>query len=123
MTVRELIENPKRLFWLLHLGGWAAWGLIAKYAYNKVVLEEAPPDYLAYVAVITAIGIVITLVLRQIYHFVWNRAIWLRVLGFFAGQDVRAKKVAVLGGNQGNMVCVALYPVERVLGYRKLAWV
>ena len=84
MSLRDLVNNQRRLFWVLHLGGWFVWGLFVKYG-TQVALGEAPPDYLAYVAVITVIGMIITLILRQIYRFVWNRAIWLRVVAFLAG--------------------------------------
>lgn len=39
-------------------------------------------------------------------------------VGFFAGMD--GNKVAVLGGNQGNAVSVAQFPISRVLGVRRL---
>jgi len=79
------MTDQRRLFWILQLGGWAAWGLIGKYAYTLAVLGEMIPDYLAYVAVITLIGIVITLGLRYVYHFVWTRPVWVRVVAFAGG--------------------------------------
>ena len=54
-----LVKNPSRLFWVLHLGGWLAWGLVAKYAYTVIVLDEVPPRYFAYVMLITAVGAVL----------------------------------------------------------------
>jgi uncharacterized protein (TIGR02594 family) len=39
-------------------------------------------------------------------------------VGFFAAQD--ANDVYVLGGNQGDRVCVEPYPKEKVLGVRRL---
>ena len=39
-------------------------------------------------------------------------------VGFFAGLEER--HVLVLGGNQGDAVSIRPYPVERVLGYRRL---
>jgi signal transduction histidine kinase len=62
-----------------------AWGLIGKYAFTLAVLGEVIPNYLAYVAVITLIAIVITLGLRIVYHYVWTRPIWARILAFVAG--------------------------------------
>ncbi len=79
------MTDQKRLFWILQLGGWTAWGLIGKYAYTLAVLGEVIPDYLAYVAVITVIAIVITLVLRLVYRWVWTKPIWLRAVAFAAG--------------------------------------
>ena len=39
-------------------------------------------------------------------------------VGFFAGWDNHG--VAILGGNQGNSVGVAVFPAERILGVRRL---
>jgi uncharacterized protein (TIGR02594 family) len=41
-------------------------------------------------------------------------------VGFFAGYDRTAKTVQVLGGNQGDSVSVASFPVAQVLGVRRL---
>ncbi len=40
-------------------------------------------------------------------------------VGFFAGRE--DNEVLILGGNQGNSVCVDRYPISRVLGVRRLA--
>lgn len=40
-------------------------------------------------------------------------------VGFFAG--LYGPRVYVLGGNQGDAVTIAPYPVERILGIRRLA--
>ena len=78
-------KNPSRLFWVLHLGGWLAWGLVAKYAYTVITLDEVPPRYFVYVMLITAVGVVITLALRYVYRFVWNWPLWARVAVFLGG--------------------------------------
>lgn len=85
MFFRSLITNQRRLFWTLQLGGWAAWGLIGKYAYTQITLREFIPNYLSYVAVITLVGLVITLGLRLVYRFVWTKPLWARVVAFVAG--------------------------------------
>jgi len=41
-------------------------------------------------------------------------------VGFFIGED--GKDIYVLGGNQGNKVCIAKYPIDRLLSVRKLDW-
>lgn len=41
-------------------------------------------------------------------------------VGFFAGLDVANKRVLVLGGNQGDAVSVAAFPIADVLGVRRL---
>jgi two-component system LytT family sensor kinase len=83
--IRDLVNNASRLFWVLHIGGWLAWGLIAKYAYTVATLDEVPPHYFVYVMLITAVGALITLLLRYVYRFLWSRPLWLRVVGFLVG--------------------------------------
>jgi uncharacterized protein (TIGR02594 family) len=41
-------------------------------------------------------------------------------VGFFAGLSEDKKSVLLLGGNQGDAVSVAIYPVSRILGIRRL---
>ncbi|HLF29684.1 MAG TPA: histidine kinase [Xanthomonadales bacterium] len=85
MNIRNWLEDQRCLFWVLQLGGWAAWGIIGKYGYSVVVLEEVAPDYGYYVALITAIAVVISLGLRLLYRILWHRPVWLQVLGFLGG--------------------------------------
>lgn len=42
-------------------------------------------------------------------------------VGFFAGLSEDGKSVLLLGGNQGDAVSVAQFPIARVLGVRRLA--
>jgi two-component system, LytTR family, sensor kinase len=81
----RFVKNPSRLFWVLHLGGWLAWGLVAKYAYTVITLDEVPPRYFIYVMLITAVGAVITLALRYVYRFAWNWPLWARIAVFLGG--------------------------------------
>ena len=43
---------------------------------------------------------------------------WKGHVGFYAGQE--GSNILVLGGNQGNRVCIAPYPKSRLLGCRRL---
>jgi two-component sensor histidine kinase len=71
---------------MLHLGGWAAWGLIGKYLYTATMFgDDVAPGYAAYVAVITVCGMIICLPLRYLYRFFWERAIWIQSLGLLGG--------------------------------------
>ncbi len=83
--VRDFLENEHKLFWVLHLGGWFLWGLVAKYAYTAVTLEELPPRYFAYAMVIAFIGMLLTLALRYLFRWLWGRSVWLQIAGFLAG--------------------------------------
>lgn len=90
MKLKTIIKNRPNLFWILHLGGWAAWGLIGKYLYTTTMLDDIAPDYAAYVAVITVIGMIISLPLRNLYRFLWNRAIWIQAIGLLSGSALAA---------------------------------
>ncbi|NND44618.1 MAG: histidine kinase [Xanthomonadales bacterium] len=75
----------KRQFWILHVCGWLAWGIFAKYLYTRAVLEETAPGYFLYVMLITVIGMLISLGLRLLYRWVWERPVWVRALAFVGG--------------------------------------
>jgi hypothetical protein len=82
MIIRNLVKDQDRLFWVLHLGGWLVWGLIVKYATTRAYSDEPLPNYFLYVMIITVIGMVITLGLRLVYRYLWNRPSWIQALGF-----------------------------------------
>ena len=86
MKLKTIIKNRPNLFWILHLGGWAAWGLFGKYLYTATMQgENLAPSYAAYVALITVCGMIISLPLRYVYRFLWNRAIWIQGIGLLGG--------------------------------------
>jgi len=47
--------------------------------------ENVAPSYAAYVAFITACGMIISLPLRYLYRFFWNKAIWIQALSLLGG--------------------------------------
>jgi len=86
VKLKTILRNRPNFFWILHLGGWAAWGLIGKYLYTATMLgDDVAPGYAAYVAVITVCGMLISLPLRYLYRFFWDRAIWLQSVGLLGG--------------------------------------
>jgi signal transduction histidine kinase len=85
MMIKNLAENQQKLFWVLHLGGWLAWGLIGKYAYTLALSEEVDPHYFYYVMIITVVGMVYSLGLRYLYRFMWHRPAWLQAITFGLG--------------------------------------
>lgn len=46
---------------------------------------------------------------------------WKGHVGVFMGYRYDGKYIAVLGGNQSNEVNISLYPVSRLLGFRRLS--
>jgi two-component sensor histidine kinase len=85
MDVKNVFRDPSRLFWVLHLGGWLAWGLLGKYAYTVATLEDVAPRYFRYVMLITLIGLVLSYGLRWFYRVLWNRAPWLQAAALIVG--------------------------------------
>ena len=88
MKLKNIIKDRPNLFWAFHLGGWALWGVVGKYLYTSMLLEEVAPSYAAYVAVISVIGMLISLILRYLYRFLWNRALWIQAIGLIGGSSV-----------------------------------
>jgi two-component system LytT family sensor kinase len=85
VKLKNVIKNQPNLFWAFHLGGWALWGIFGKYFYTVAILGETAPNYALYVAIISTIGMLLALGLRYLYRFLWDRAIWLQIIGFIGG--------------------------------------
>lgn len=88
MKLKTIVKDQPNLFWVFHLGAWLLWGVVGKYLYTATMLEELPPHYWGYVAIITFIGMLISLLLRYLYRFLWNRAIWIQAIGLLAGSTL-----------------------------------
>jgi len=61
------------------------WGIFGKYLYTATIVEDIAPNYALYVGLISIIGMIIALPLRYLYHFLWDRAIWLQGIGLVVG--------------------------------------
>jgi hypothetical protein len=85
MKFSALLNDHGKLFWWLHLAGWAFWGVFVKYLYTTEVLNEDIPGYLGYVAIITVIGALITLALRYLYRWSLNRRFFWQAVAFLVG--------------------------------------
>jgi len=88
VKLKNVIKERPNLFWVFHLGGWALWGIVGKYLYTAMILEEVAPSYATYVAVITVIGMLISLLLRYLYRFLWDRALWIQAIGLIGGSSL-----------------------------------
>ncbi|MFT4767045.1 MAG: two-component system LytT family sensor kinase [Glaciecola sp.] len=76
MPIDRVIDDKRRLFWLLQLGGWSSWA--ATFYLGILVWGEPPENYLFYLPIIVSIGMFITLALRWIYRVTWDRALGTR---------------------------------------------
>lgn len=84
VKLKNVLKNRPNLFWALHLGGWGLWGTL-RYLYVVTLLDDVVPHYALYMTGITVIAILMTLVLRYVYRFLWNRAIWIQAIGLVGG--------------------------------------
>jgi two-component sensor histidine kinase len=87
MKFRNPVSDQRTLFWVLHLGGWFAWGLIGKYGLTRAMLEDTAPNYFLYVMIITVIAMVLSLGLRYLYRYLWSRPLWVQGVGFLLGSS------------------------------------
>lgn len=90
MIFDRLIKDHRKLFWVLHLGGWTFWGLFVKYGYTTQISGERIPWYFLYVTVITVIAIFITLMLRYFYRWVMGKPFWAQAVAFLGGSAAAA---------------------------------
>ncbi|MFT5709623.1 MAG: two-component system LytT family sensor kinase [Halioglobus sp.] len=70
MDNQSIFQNKRYLFWTLQLAGWSGWGV--SFYLGVMFWGEAPENYSYYLPVISIIGMVLTLVLRSLYHYMWN---------------------------------------------------
>lgn len=84
----NIFNNRPNRFWAIHIGGWILWGIFGKYLLTAALLDELPPDYALYVAIITVIAMVISLGLRYLYQFLWERPIWVQAIAFVVGSSL-----------------------------------
>ena len=80
-------SSQNRQFWILHLSGWLAWGIFAKYLLTRATLDDTPPNYFLYVMIITVIAMIISLGLRLLYRALWERPTWVGALAFLGGSS------------------------------------
>lgn len=82
MPIERVIEDKRRLFWLLQLGGWSGWA--ATFYLGVLVWGEAPENYSLYLPLIAGIGLLLTLALRWIYRATWDRSPGTRAFAILA---------------------------------------
>ncbi len=72
MPIERVIEDKRRLFWLLQLGGWSSWA--ATFYLSVIVWGEPPENYYLYLPVVAVLGMAISLALRWVYRLTWDRS-------------------------------------------------
>ena len=82
MAIEQLIDDKRRAFWFLQIGGWSSWA--ATYYLGILVWGEPPERYYLYLPVVASIGLVITLGLRWLYRTTWERSIGTRAFAILS---------------------------------------
>ena len=93
MLLGQLLESRTRLFWLLNISGWLAYGL-AQFLAGRYWGEEWGLPW--YRLASAATGFVITLGLRLLYRQVWDKPVWRQVLMVVIGSYLCAGAMAVV---------------------------
>lgn len=72
MPIERVIEDKRRLFWLLQFGGWSSWA--ATFYLSVIVWGEPPENYFLYLPAVAMVGMGISLALRWVYRLTWDRS-------------------------------------------------
>jgi two-component system, LytTR family, sensor kinase len=79
--LEQLRTSRNFLFWSLHAGGWAAYGLTQ---YFGALLSDKPASYARVIAISAIAGFVLSMPMRYIYRRLWSRPPRVRLLGVLA---------------------------------------
>ena len=79
MDTHSILQDKRYLFWVLQFAGWSGWG--GSFYLGVLVWGKPPDNYSIYLPIISAIGMVITLGMRAVYHRMWNADAGWRIIG------------------------------------------
>jgi len=82
MDTHSILQDKRYLFWILQFAGWSGWG--GSFYLGVLVWGEPPDNYSIYLPIISTIGMIITLGMREIYHRMWNADAAWRIIGILA---------------------------------------
>ena len=107
MDINKIFEDKRYLFWTLQFGGWFGWAFV--FYLGVLVWGRIPDGYVIYLPIVSTIGMLISLVLRKLYHATWDWEISRRVLviligSWCAGAAWMASRAAIF---------YQLFPAER----------
>ena len=108
MAIDRVIEDKRRLFWLLQLGGWSGWA--ASFYLGVLVWGAAPENYYFYLPLVASIGMLITLLLRWIYRATWERGLGTRALTILGA----SYGAGVIWALSRSIIFYNLFPNERL---------
>jgi signal transduction histidine kinase len=83
MNMQNMLKDKRTLFWTLQFAGWSGWAM--SFYLGVIVWGEPPEHYLFYLPIVAAIGMLLTLVLRAIYRYMWEMELPRRIVAIVAG--------------------------------------
>ncbi len=72
MKLEALFRDRGRLFWILNVGGWSGYLLAA---WLGALAHEKPESYFAVIAATAATGFLLTIPLRMLFHWLWDKSV------------------------------------------------
>lgn len=83
MNLQVMLKDKRYLFWTLQFAGWSGWAM--SFYLGVIMWGKAPENYYWYLPFISTIGMLLTLVLRSIYRYMWEMEITRRIIAIVAG--------------------------------------
>jgi two-component system LytT family sensor kinase len=83
MQIQRLLQDKRYLFWALQFTGWGSWGIT--FYLGMLVWGKSLGTYAIYLPIVSTCGLLITLLLRALYHATWNSGIGWRVGAVLVG--------------------------------------
>ena len=83
MNTQILLKDKRYLFWTLQFAGWSGWAM--SFYLGVIVWGQPPENYLWYLPMIATIGMLLSLVLRSLYRYMWDMELPRRIIAIVAG--------------------------------------
>lgn len=83
MDIQNLLKDKRYLFWTLQFAGWSGWAM--SFYLGVIMWGKPPQNYFLYLPFIATIGMLLTLVLRALYRFMWDMEITRRIIAIVVG--------------------------------------
>lgn len=102
MRIQNFLENKRYLFWSLQFAGWGSWAIT--FYLGMLVWGKPLHAYVIYLPIVSIFGMLITLLLRLLYHRIWE-------------SDIVWRCIAILAG---SYLAGALWMACRIMTYQRL---
>ena len=98
MQIFDLLQDKRYLFWALQFLGWSGW--VLTFYLGILFWGKVPDNYLFYLPTVATIGMLLTLLLRSLYRYMWNmdivrRFIAIVIASYLAGLTWMACRAAI----------------------------